>query len=93
MREAFVNISEVPTHIMTWGHWIEESFPKKEVVICITGNPGLPGFYSKFMSSIHDTVGTEIPVWVIGMLIIAVMFNLLVYQQCFNFLQRSCWSR
>lgn len=66
MREAFVNISDVPTHIMTWGPWIEESFSKKEVVICITGNPGLPGFYTQFLATVHETVGTEIPVWVIG---------------------------
>lgn len=66
MREAFVNICDVPTHIMTWGHWIEETFAKKEVVICITGNPGLPGFYTQFMATIHETIDPGIPVWVIG---------------------------
>lgn len=66
MREAFVNITDIPTHIMTWGPWIEESFTKKEVVICVTGNPGLPGFYTKFMSTIHETLGQDMPVWVIG---------------------------
>lgn len=68
MQEAFVNIANVPTHIMTWGHWIEESFTKKEVIICFTGNPGLPGFYTKFLATIHENVGTDIPVWIIGML-------------------------
>lgn len=37
MQEAFININSVPTHIISWGPWIEESFSKKEVVICITG--------------------------------------------------------
>lgn len=66
MREAFVNINDVPTHIMTWGNWIEESFSKKEVVICVTGNPGLPGFYTQFMATIHEQLGSDTPVWVIG---------------------------
>lgn len=66
MREAFVNVNDVPTHIMTWGNWIEESFSKKEVVICVTGNPGLPGFYTQFMATIHEQLGSDTPVWVIG---------------------------
>lgn len=42
MQEAYVNIRDIPTHIMTWGKWIEESLGEdtKEIVICITGNPG-----------------------------------------------------
>lgn len=67
MQENFVNILDVPTHIFSWGHWIEESFDKKEVVLCITGNPGLPGFYTEFMSTIYQTVGPDMPVWLIGM--------------------------
>ncbi|KAG4071816.1 hypothetical protein HA402_005977 [Bradysia odoriphaga] len=66
MQEAFVNINSIPTHIISWAPWIEESFPKKEVVICITGNPGLPGFYTKFSKTIHEHIDPDIPVWVIG---------------------------
>lgn len=70
MQEAFINISDIPTHVMTWGHWIEESYNSKEVVLCITGNPGLVGFYTKFMSCISETIGREIPVWIIGKTIV-----------------------
>lgn len=86
MQEAFININSVPTHIISWGPWIEESFVRKEVVICITGkkigqikfinfmlknhkrlgNPGLPGFYTKFAKTIHQNIDPDIPVWVIG---------------------------
>uniref|UniRef100_U5EJC0 Lipid droplet-associated hydrolase n=1 Tax=Corethrella appendiculata TaxID=1370023 RepID=U5EJC0_9DIPT len=68
MQEAYPVISNIPTHIMTWGKWIEESFDEneKELVICISGNPGLPGFYTKFLSVLHSTCNREIPVWVIG---------------------------
>lgn len=46
MQEAYVNISDIPTHIMTWGKWIEESLgDTKEIVICITGNPGKIEFH------------------------------------------------
>ena len=72
MHEAYVNIADIPTHIMTWGKWIEESWNdnKKEVIICITGNPGLPGFYTKFLSTMHEDLGQEIPCWIIGKLIL-----------------------
>lgn len=66
MHEAFIDVADVPTHVMSWGHWIEEAFDRKEVVICITGNPGIVGFYKKFVSCISDTIGQDIPIWLIG---------------------------
>lgn len=66
MYEAFINILDVPTHIFTWGHWIEESFSKKEIVLCITGNPGLAGYYTEFMRTVHEKLGQDVPVWIIG---------------------------
>lgn len=78
MQEAFVNINEIPTHVMTWGKWIEESFAdhEREVVICITGNPGLPGFYTQFLSTLHNNLDAKTPVWVIGEHCIRFHFNL-----------------
>ncbi|SPP84752.1 lipid droplet-associated hydrolase [Drosophila guanche] len=65
MQEAYVNINSIPTHILTWGRWIEEKITEKELVICITGNPGLPGFYTEFASTLQKQLG-DLPVWVIG---------------------------
>lgn len=65
MQEAYVNINSIPTHIFTWGKWIEETLTEKEVVICITGNPGLPGFYTEFAGTLQKELG-DLPVWVIG---------------------------
>lgn len=65
MYEAFVNVLDVPTHVFTWGNWIEESFSKKEIVIFITGNPGLPGYYTQCMKAIHEKLGRELPVWIV----------------------------
>ncbi|XP_023164862.2 lipid droplet-associated hydrolase [Drosophila hydei] len=70
MQEAYVNINNIPTHIITWGKWIEESLNDvKEVVVCITGNPGLPGFYTEFGGALQQELGLDghnLPVWVIG---------------------------
>ncbi|XP_068143360.1 LOW QUALITY PROTEIN: lipid droplet-associated hydrolase [Drosophila tropicalis] len=65
MQEAYVNINNIPTHIITYGKWIEETITEKELVICITGNPGLPGFYTEFGASLQQELG-NLPVWVIG---------------------------
>lgn len=68
MQEGYVDVAELPTHIMTWGKWVEEPFKpdEKEVCICITGNPGLPGFYTTFLSTLYESLGKQMPVWVIG---------------------------
>lgn len=65
-----MNINNIPTHVITWGKWIEESLNDvKELVICITGNPGLPGFYTEFGGALQGELGADghnLPVWVIG---------------------------
>lgn len=65
-----MNLNGIPTHIITWGKWIEESLNDvQEVVICITGNPGLPGFYTEFGGALQQELssdGQNLPVWVIG---------------------------
>lgn len=67
MNTAFVTVNQVPTKILTWGKWIEESFrdnERKEVVIVMTGNPGIVDYYELFCETIHSKTG--LPVWCIG---------------------------
>lgn len=67
MQEAYVDICGVPTHIFCWGRWIEESLQDvKELCICITGNPGLPGYYTEFLGSLYEKLDRKIPIWLIG---------------------------
>lgn len=66
MNEKFININVVPTHVFTWGIDVDERFTKKELILCITGNPGLAGFYTKFLSTIHEQLGKDIPVWILS---------------------------
>lgn len=42
MQEGYVEVAGVPTHIFTWGKWVEEPLGAdvKEICICVTGNPG-----------------------------------------------------
>lgn len=70
MHEAFIDVNNVPTHVMTWGDWIEADLSKqREIVLCIPGNPGLPGYYTRYLAELHYQLGKDIPVWIIGMIV------------------------
>lgn len=66
MKEGWVNVKGVPTHIFTWGQWIEDEFDQNEVILMITGNPGTPGFYTSFCSTLYDELDKKIPIFLIG---------------------------
>lgn len=68
MEESWIDLNSVPTHIFSWGQKPQDSFEKsiKEVVLIITGNPGLGGFYTSFCSTLYNELDKKIPVWVIG---------------------------
>ena len=42
MQEGYITINNVPTHLFTYGKWVEEKFEDSEqdIVLIITGNPG-----------------------------------------------------
>ena len=66
MNESYEIINSVPTHVFTYGKKLNEEFgDQKELVISITGNPGLAGFYLPFLSTLHQELN-ELPVWGIG---------------------------
>lgn len=58
MNDNYVEINGIPTRILTLGKWIEEPFQKdeKELILCITGNPGLVGFYTNFATSLFSNL-------------------------------------
>ena len=66
MNESYEIINSVPTHVFTYGKKLDEEFgDQKELVISITGNPGLVGFCLTFLSTLHQELN-ELPVWGIG---------------------------
>lgn len=66
MDVKVVDIGGVPTTIRTLGKSLDEPFDKKEVVLCITGNPGITGFYVTFITTLFKFLQGNTPVWIIG---------------------------
>lgn len=66
MPEQWMKIGGIHTRVFSYGKPIkEETFTRKELVLCITGNPGLSGFYTVFLSTLFRLL-IDIPVWGIG---------------------------
>lgn len=65
-HKAIVIINEVPTVVETWGRWIEESPSKsnEDIILCIPGNPGVTGYYRKFLKKLYEKL--QCPVWIVG---------------------------
>ncbi|CAG9581663.1 unnamed protein product [Danaus chrysippus] len=55
-------LNNVNTPILTWGNPFEAN--GKEVIICVTGNPGISDFYIEFAEELHKTL--NLPVIVVG---------------------------
>lgn len=66
METKQINVCGVPTKIRTWGKSLGENFDRKEIVLFITGNPGLSGFYITFLTTLFKFLQGNIPVWIIG---------------------------
>lgn len=68
MEESWIMLNSVPTHIFTWGQRAQDTFDKdiSEIVLMISGNPGLPGFYTSFCSTLFNELDKKIPCWLIG---------------------------
>nr|CAD7203028.1 unnamed protein product [Timema douglasi] len=65
MQEGFVSVNNVPTRVVSRGGWIEDGLKgNKELILFISGNPGLTGYYSIFLDTIHSNLG--IPVWALS---------------------------
>lgn len=68
MKDGYILLNSVPTHIISFGHWIEEKFDDKtkDIIVIVSGNPGLPGFYTTFGSTLFAELNKQIPIWIIG---------------------------
>lgn len=69
MRRAIVNCNQVQTEVISEGRWIEEEplpHSTKQIVLVITGNPGVPGFYEDFIKAINSKLSLDTPVWIMG---------------------------
>ncbi|XP_053608964.1 lipid droplet-associated hydrolase [Plodia interpunctella] len=60
--EVVKTLNSVATRILTWGNPL--TCAGGEVIVCISGNPGLPDFYIDFALELHKLTG--LPMCVIG---------------------------
>lgn len=62
MKNVYKTLNNVQTHLITWGNPF--NCDGRDVIVCITGNPGVPDFYIEFASTLHSSTG--LPICVIG---------------------------
>ncbi|XP_063395587.1 lipid droplet-associated hydrolase [Cydia fagiglandana] len=62
MESVFINLNNVQTNVLTWGDPFDSK--NSDVIICITGNPGIPHFYEEFATELNKS--TSLPICVIG---------------------------
>ncbi|CAH2231651.1 jg19470 [Pararge aegeria aegeria] len=61
MKRLYIRLNGVQTPLITWGDPISNN---ENVIICITGNPGISDFYIEFASELFKSM--SIPICVIG---------------------------
>ncbi|KAJ2948087.1 hypothetical protein O0L34_g9884 [Tuta absoluta] len=59
---SYLTLNKVSTELITWGNPFHSKV--KDVIICVTGNPGVPDFYIEFGEQLHKSTG--FPVCVVG---------------------------
>ncbi|XP_054286866.1 lipid droplet-associated hydrolase-like [Macrosteles quadrilineatus] len=63
-RDGWVDIGGVPSHVLTWGGWIDDPLPPGgTVLLFMCGVPGLTFFYKTFLEELYNRL--KIPVWTI----------------------------
>lgn len=63
-RDGWIKVNDIPTHVMTWGGWIEDDISSDSILVCIPGNPGITDFYFYFLEKLHSII--KIPVWIMS---------------------------
>ncbi|KAJ0182358.1 hypothetical protein K1T71_001727 [Dendrolimus kikuchii] len=62
MNSVIENLNNIETNLLTWGNPF--NCDGLDVIICVTGNPGITDFYTEFASELHTSL--NLPVCVIG---------------------------
>ena len=62
-RDDWLAVDGVPTKFLTWGTWVED-LRDEDVVLMITGNPGITEFYLQFLNELHKLL--KIPIWAVS---------------------------
>ena len=62
-KEDWLLVDDIPTKFLTWGTWVED-LKDQDVVLMISGNPGITEFYMQFLSELHTRL--KMPVWAVS---------------------------
>lgn len=62
MKNELITLNKVQTHVITCGDPF--NCDGQDVIICITGNPGITSFYIEFAAELYKATG--LPLCVIG---------------------------
>ncbi|PSN38471.1 Lipid droplet-associated hydrolase [Blattella germanica] len=67
MTDGYVDVNGTPTYVITWGKWVEDKLDDstEEIILLITGNPGLADYYIPFLTKLHSQLG--IPIWAVSL--------------------------
>ncbi|KAI5644974.1 lipid-droplet associated hydrolase domain-containing protein [Phthorimaea operculella] len=55
MQFSYRTLNKVITEVITWGNPFDSK--GKDVIVCVTGNPGVPDFYIEFGEQLHKSTG------------------------------------
>ncbi|XP_020823097.1 lipid droplet-associated hydrolase [Phascolarctos cinereus] len=69
VHDEFLVCGGVVTHVLKCGPWSDLFSTKdspKLLVLIITGNPGVPAFYTEFVKALYLSLQKRYPVWVIS---------------------------
>ncbi|XP_011502177.1 PREDICTED: UPF0554 protein C2orf43 homolog [Ceratosolen solmsi marchali] len=69
MYRKTVKVNEVPTEIISCTPWTENKVlqdGKQDIILIITGNPGVPAYYEEFAISLKNCLFKKLPVYIIG---------------------------
>ncbi|XP_022196211.2 lipid droplet-associated hydrolase [Nilaparvata lugens] len=65
-EDNWLMVDDIPTRLLSWGERPgvkSQNSGSKSVILLLTGNPGMIGFYETFLAEIHNQLA--IPVWAI----------------------------
>lgn len=81
--DIFLELNNVIAHLACWTDPETHSKSHKEIILFIPGNPGLIGFYTKYLEHLHKA--TNLPVWIIGKDFHVLLFHYIIYSCKYNY--------
>jgi hypothetical protein len=69
MYHKTLKVNNIATEIISCNPWTDNEIiedEKQDIIVIITGNPGIPAYYEEFAISLQNSLLRELPLWIIG---------------------------